>query len=78
MTQVLYRLLANPEFVEPLRQEVETVIREGGWTKAGIDKMQKMDSFLRETLRIDGMTSGPLNYFLGYRVRDADALRTSS
>ncbi|KAF8467570.1 cytochrome P450 [Russula ochroleuca] len=53
-TQVLYRLLANPEYVEPLRQEVDAVIKEG-WTKAGIDKMHKIDSFLRETQRIDGL-----------------------
>jgi len=57
LTQGLYRLLANPEFIEPLRQEVETVIREEGWTKAGIDKMHKMDSFLRETQRVDGISS---------------------
>ena len=53
--QVLYRLLANPEYIEPLRQEVDEVIKEEGWTKAGIDKMHKVDSFLRETQRIDGL-----------------------
>src|SRR5437879_4925832 len=51
--QVLYRLLANPEYIEPLRQEVESVVAEEGWTKAGMDKMRKIDSFLRETQRID-------------------------
>ncbi|KAF8463174.1 cytochrome P450 [Russula ochroleuca] len=55
-TQMLYRLLANPKYVEPLRQEVDAVIREEGWTKAGIDKMHKIDSFLRETQRLDGLT----------------------
>jgi hypothetical protein len=59
----LYRLLTNPEYIEPLRQEVETVIREEDWTKAGIDKMHKMDSFLRETQRIDGISSGSLDSF---------------
>jgi hypothetical protein len=63
MTQALYRLLTNPEFIGPLRQEVETVIREEGWTKAGMDKMHKMDSFLRETQRVDGISSGPLDSF---------------
>ena len=51
--QVLYRLLANPEYIEPLRQEVEAVVAEEGWTKAGMDKMYKIDSFIRETQRID-------------------------
>ncbi|KAI0284729.1 cytochrome P450 [Russula brevipes] len=54
-TQTLYRLLANPQYIEPLRQEVEAVIAEEGWTKAGVDKMHKIDSLLRETQRVDGL-----------------------
>jgi hypothetical protein len=54
--QVLYRLLANPEYIGPLREEVDTVIKEEGWTKAGMDKMHKIDSFLRESQRVDGFT----------------------
>jgi hypothetical protein len=53
----LYRLLANPEYIEPLRQEVEAAVTEEGWTKAGLDKMYKIDSFLRETQRLDGLGS---------------------
>jgi hypothetical protein len=58
----LYRLLANPENIEPLRQEVDAVIREEGWTKAGVDKMHKIDSFLRETQRVDGAALRSLYY----------------
>ena len=53
LMQVFYRLVDNPEYVEPLRQEVEAVVAEEGWTKAGIDKMRKIDSFIRETQRLD-------------------------
>ncbi len=63
MTQVLYRLLAHPEYIEPLRQEVDAVISEEGWTKDGIDKMHKIDSFLRETQRFDGIMLGSLSSF---------------
>ena len=63
MTQVLYRLLAHPEYIEPLRQEVDAVISEEGWTKDGIDKMHKIDSFLRETQRLGGITVGSLGSF---------------
>jgi hypothetical protein len=59
----LYRLLANPECLEPLREEVNAVIKEEGWTKAGIDKMHKIDSFLRETQRLDGLVTSPLDPF---------------
>jgi hypothetical protein len=58
LTQVLCRLVSSPEYIEPLRQEVEDVIAEEGWTKAGMDKMRKLDSFLRETQRIDDLFSG--------------------
>jgi len=55
VTQVLYRLLSHPQYIELLRQEVEVAVAEEGWTKAGMDKMQNLDSFLRETQRIDGL-----------------------
>jgi hypothetical protein len=67
-TQVLYRLLTNPEYIEPLRQEVEAVIAEEGWTRAGMDKMHKVDSFLRETQRFDALGIG-LSSFLPWQPR---------
>ena len=58
-TQVLYRLLDNPEYIEPLRQEVEAVVAEDGWTKAGLDKMHNIDSFIRESQRLDVLAISP-------------------
>ncbi|KAH9055827.1 cytochrome P450 [Lactarius deliciosus] len=55
LTNALYRLLSNPEYVEPLRHDVESAVAEEGWTKAGMDKMHKVDSFLRETQRLDSL-----------------------
>jgi len=60
----LYRLLANPDYVEPLREEIDAVVKEEGWTKAGIDKMHRIDSFLRETQRLDGLAICLLHSFL--------------
>ena len=51
--------------MESLRQEVESVVAEEGWTKAGVDRMHKIDSFIRETLRIDGQSISSLNFFQG-------------
>lgn len=56
----MYRLLSHPEYIEPLRKEVEAVVAEEGWTKAGIDKMHKLDSFVRETQRMDNIGDGSL------------------
>ncbi len=61
-TNALYRLLSHPECIEPLRQEIETAVSEEGWTKAAIDKMHKIDSFLRETQRLDGLDGGSLDF----------------
>ena len=58
-TQVLYRLLDNPEYIKLLRQEVEVVVAEDGWTKAGLDKMHNIDSFIRESQRLDVLAISP-------------------
>jgi hypothetical protein len=60
---VLYRLLSHPECIKPLRQEVEAVVAEEGWTKAGMDKMHKIDSFVRETQRLEGLGMRSLDSF---------------
>ncbi|KAJ7845586.1 cytochrome P450 [Mycena leptocephala] len=46
-----YNLAANLEYVEPLREEIESVLRTDGWTKAAMGKMVKLDSFLKESAR---------------------------
>jgi hypothetical protein len=40
-----------PHYIKPLREEVEAIINNEGWSKASLDKMQKVDSFLRESQR---------------------------
>ncbi|KAJ7108676.1 cytochrome P450 [Mycena epipterygia] len=47
----LYNLAANLEYVKPLREEVENVVKSEGWTKAAMGKMVKLDSFLKESSR---------------------------
>ena len=64
-TQVLYRLLSNPEYIGPLHKEIEAAVAEEGWTKAAIDRMHKMDSFLRETQRLDNSAIGSSGFSPG-------------
>ncbi|KAI6042751.1 cytochrome P450 [Pisolithus marmoratus] len=54
-TQALYNLAAYPQYVGPLRQEVDTIIREHGWTREAIALMWKVDSFVAETQRLEGV-----------------------
>lgn len=54
-THALYRLASEPHYIQPLREEIETVIKEDGWTKAAMTRMHKLDSFFKETQRYDGI-----------------------
>ena len=38
-----------------MREEVEAVLQEDGWTQAAIDKLSKVDSFVKESLRLSVM-----------------------
>ncbi|KAK0448924.1 cytochrome P450 [Desarmillaria tabescens] len=53
-TAALYALAAHSEYVQTLRDEVETVFAEEGRTKAAMGKMNKLDSFAKEAQRLYG------------------------
>ncbi|OJJ05782.1 hypothetical protein ASPVEDRAFT_153946 [Aspergillus versicolor CBS 583.65] len=53
-THFIYDLCTYPEYYEPLRQEIISVLREdGGFKKTTLNKMRKMDSFLKESQRLN-------------------------
>ncbi|KAI0046805.1 cytochrome P450 [Auriscalpium vulgare] len=54
-THALYYIAANREYVEPLRKEIEAAVAADGWTKSALQKMHKLDSFLRESQRMRGV-----------------------
>jgi hypothetical protein len=60
-TDVLYDLAAHPEYVAPMREELEAIIEAEGWTKASIGQMRKVDSFVKESQRI-GIGGGTFNF----------------
>lgn len=53
-TNAFYNIAAHPELVPELRQEIQTVLGEHGnrFTSPALQKMKKLDSFLKETLRL--------------------------
>ena len=62
MTNALFDLVSSPTFREywaDLREEVERVLREeaGFWTHRGTTKMVRMDSAIKESLRMGGVVS---------------------
>ncbi|KAI0334068.1 cytochrome P450 [Cubamyces sp. BRFM 1775] len=57
ITQALYHLAEQPQYLQPLRDEIEPIVSEEGWTKAALGKMWKVDSVMREAQRLNGINT---------------------
>lgn len=42
--------------MQPIREEIEAVIAEEGWSKVAMTKMHKLDSFFKESQRYNGIS----------------------
>ena len=58
MIQTLYQLSYHPQYIEPLREKIASVVAEFGWSKKSIDCLNKLDSFIRETQRVAPLAAG--------------------
>jgi cytochrome P450 len=56
ITNCLLQLCEAPEIVQPLRDEVIAVLSENGWAKTTLYKLKLMDSFMKETQRLHGLS----------------------
>ncbi|KAJ7882345.1 cytochrome P450 [Mycena olivaceomarginata] len=54
-THAIFDLTTYPEHLLPMREEAERIIKAEGWTKAALNSMVKIDSFLRESQRLNGI-----------------------
>jgi len=54
-SHILFNLAKYPHHFQPLREEIEDVINRDGWTKSSLQKLRKLDSFMKETSRMDGI-----------------------
>ncbi|OJT14393.1 Ent-kaurene oxidase [Trametes pubescens] len=54
-------LADHPEYIDPIRKEIEEVLAEQGWTKAAMSKMWKLDSLLKEYQRHQGLSLASLS-----------------
>ncbi|KAJ5662701.1 hypothetical protein N7462_011627 [Penicillium macrosclerotiorum] len=64
MTNVIYDLAAYPEYIQPLRDEIRTVIAEDGvLKKTSLLKLKLMDSVMKESQRINPVSITSLNRF---------------
>ncbi|CEL06966.1 hypothetical protein ASPCAL10133 [Aspergillus calidoustus] len=61
MTKVVVALCEHAELVQPLREEIVTVVNEHGWSEAALAKMVLLDSVLKETQRLEPLASFTLS-----------------
>ena len=60
-TQLLYDLCAMPQYIEPLREEVQATLAEhGSFTYRALLQMEMMDSFMKESQRFNPLLLGEL------------------
>ncbi|CBF73967.1 hypothetical protein AN8141.2 [Aspergillus nidulans FGSC A4] len=61
MTKVVAALCEHQELIQPLREEIVTVVKEHGWSEAALAKMVLLDSVLKETQRLEPLASFTLS-----------------
>ncbi|KAF7320658.1 Cytochrome P450 [Mycena chlorophos] len=54
LAAALYDLAAYPAHIAPMREEALRVVGAEGWSKAALNSMHRIDSFLRESQRLRG------------------------
>ncbi|KAH7322513.1 putative cytochrome P450 [Stachybotrys elegans] len=66
---LVYDLCARPEYLEPLREEIGTMLEQenGHYTKAGLARLVKLDSFMKESQRFN-----PLSFLTFGRLINRD------
>ncbi|KAF6750322.1 cytochrome P450 [Ephemerocybe angulata] len=55
-TNILFDLAARQEYIAPLRAEIEEAIASHGWSKDAMNRMRKLDSFMKESSRLSGFS----------------------
>ncbi|KAJ3982871.1 cytochrome P450 [Lentinula detonsa] len=72
LTQALFDLATFSSYIQELRDEIEPIVKEEGITKESINKMYKLDSFIKESLRLraGGKSSMPRKVLKDFTFSD--------
>ena len=52
--------------MQPLREDIYEAVKQHGFTAAACDQMHKLDSFLKESFRMNANQAGKLCHATGY------------
>jgi cytochrome P450 len=62
LTHFLYDILAHPEYIPELVEEIKGSLKyDGRWTKQNLTKLKKLDSFMKESQRLNPIGMGRYN-----------------
>jgi Cytochrome P450 len=51
-------LAAHPSYNAPLREEIQSLVQKYGLNRHTLQKMEKLDSFIKETFRLKALGYG--------------------
>ncbi|CAG9954540.1 unnamed protein product [Clonostachys rosea f. rosea IK726] len=77
VTQVMIRLAQNPEILEPLRNEIQTTLKQDGWRKTSLYNMKLLDSVIKESQRIKPIGNVVMRRVASEDVTLSDGTRVS-
>ncbi|KAJ6155238.1 hypothetical protein N7470_005804 [Penicillium chermesinum] len=60
LTQVLFDIAGREDLISALREEIMTVVREQGWSKISLYKLNLMDSTIKESQRLKPIAITPM------------------
>ncbi|CAI6236838.1 unnamed protein product [Periconia digitata] len=72
LVHVLFDLCASPSYMQDLREEVERVIGEQGFTLGAINSLKKLDSFMKESQRMNQTVLMTFNRRVAEPIRFTD------
>ncbi|KAH6639959.1 trichothecene C-8 hydroxylase [Truncatella angustata] len=74
LCQVMLDLAEHHSIVEPLRNEVRTILQEGGWKKTSLYNMKLLDSVVKESQRLKPITIASMRRVTTEEVRLSNGL----
>ncbi|WQF89984.1 Putative cytochrome P450 [Colletotrichum destructivum] len=78
MSQSIMDLCQNPEMFEPLRNEIRSVLGDGGWKPTTLFNMKLLDSVLKESLRLKPVAAVAMGRRVMSEVQLKDGTRLPS
>lgn len=67
-SQVILDLARNPEFIQPLREEISSVLKAEGWKKTALYNLKLLDSCIKESQRMKPINASKLPVQTNYNI----------